>query len=68
MDHQIELGTETLHGGISNNPLYQLAEEHNLIDIDDSKIAQKKIDSLTRLLSPIIFSSKKKGIIKNMII
>jgi hypothetical protein len=40
VEHQIELGTESLHGEISNNPLYQLAEEHQLIDIDDSKIAR----------------------------
>lgn len=39
VEHQIELGAESLHGEISNNPLYQLAEEHHLIDIDDSKIA-----------------------------
>jgi monoamine oxidase len=39
VDHQIELGAESLHGEISNNPLYQLAEEHHLIDVDDSKIA-----------------------------
>ncbi|CAF5040453.1 unnamed protein product [Rotaria magnacalcarata] len=39
LDHQLELGAESLHGEISNNPLYRLAEEHHLIDIDDSKIA-----------------------------
>lgn len=37
MDHQIELGAESLDGEIANNPLYQLAEEHHLVDIDDSK-------------------------------
>ncbi len=37
MEHQIELGAEVLHGKQSNNPLYQLAEEHHLIDIDNSK-------------------------------
>ncbi|CAF1378465.1 unnamed protein product [Rotaria magnacalcarata] len=35
LDHQLELGAESLHGEISNNPLYRLAEEHHLIDIDD---------------------------------
>jgi hypothetical protein len=39
VEHQIELGPESLDGEISNNPLYQLADEHHLIDIDDSKIA-----------------------------
>ncbi|CAF1158250.1 unnamed protein product [Rotaria sordida] len=34
-EHPIELGSESLHGDILNNPLYQLAEEHHLIDIDD---------------------------------
>ncbi len=29
MEHPIELGAEILHG---TNPLYQLAEEHHLID------------------------------------
>jgi len=38
VDHQIELGNESLHGEISNNPLYQLADEHHLIEIDESKI------------------------------
>lgn len=37
VDHPIELGAESLDGEISNNPLYQLAEENHLIDIDDSK-------------------------------
>ncbi len=40
MEHQIELGVEVLHGKQSNNPLYQLAEEHHLIDNDDSKFRQ----------------------------
>ena len=35
-NHAIELGTETLDGEISNNPLYRLADEHHLIDRDDS--------------------------------
>jgi hypothetical protein len=39
VDDPIELGTESLDGEMPNNPLYQLAEEHHLIDIDDSKIA-----------------------------
>ncbi|CAF2351528.1 unnamed protein product [Rotaria sp. Silwood2] len=34
-EHPIELGAESLHGELLNNPLYQLAEEHRLIDIDD---------------------------------
>jgi hypothetical protein len=38
VEHQVELGAELLHGELSNNPLYQLAEEHRLIDIDDSKL------------------------------
>ena len=38
VDHTFELGAECLHGETSNNPLYQLAEEHQLIDIDDRKI------------------------------
>ena len=33
---QIELGAEVLHGQQSNNPLYQLAEEHQLIADGDS--------------------------------
>ncbi len=37
VDHQLELGNESLHGEISNNPLYQLADEHHLIEIDESK-------------------------------
>ena len=38
VQHPVELGAEYLHGDLSNNPLYQLAEEYNLIDINDSKI------------------------------
>jgi hypothetical protein len=38
VEHQIELGAEELRGGESNNPLYQLAEEHHLIDIGDSML------------------------------
>ncbi len=37
MEHQFELGAEVLHGKQSNNPLYQLVEEHHLIDNDHSK-------------------------------
>jgi len=37
VEHQIELGAEVLHGKQSNNPLYQLADEYHLIDIDNSK-------------------------------
>ena len=39
VEHQIELGAESLHGETSKNPLYQLAEENHLLDIDESKIA-----------------------------
>lgn len=38
VDHPLELGVDVLHGESSNNPLYQLAEEHQLIDIDDRKM------------------------------
>jgi hypothetical protein len=38
VEHQIELGAEELRGGESNNPLYELAEEHHLIDIGDSML------------------------------
>jgi thioredoxin reductase len=38
VEHPIELGAESLNGEISNNPLYQLAEQSHLLDIDDSKI------------------------------
>lgn len=34
-DQQIELGCEVLHGEVSNNPLFQLAEEYHLVDVDD---------------------------------
>ncbi|UJR27805.1 hypothetical protein I4U23_009074 [Adineta vaga] len=34
-EHQLELGVESLHGDRTNNPLYQLAEENHLLDIDD---------------------------------
>ncbi len=37
VEHQIELGAEILQGSQSNNPLYQLADEHHLIDHSDSK-------------------------------
>jgi hypothetical protein len=37
VEHHIELGVEVLHGKSSNNPLYQLAEEHLLIDHSDRK-------------------------------
>ncbi len=40
MEHQIELGAEVLYGKQSNNPLYQLAEEYNLIDEDHSQYFQ----------------------------
>ncbi len=43
MGHQIELGNESLHGEISNNPLYQLADEHHLIEIDESKHAHTRL-------------------------
>ncbi|UJR21809.1 hypothetical protein I4U23_024887 [Adineta vaga] len=36
MDQSIELGTELLQGNSTNNPLYQLAEEHHLFDQSDS--------------------------------
>ncbi|CAF1127976.1 unnamed protein product [Adineta steineri] len=37
MEHQIELGTEILQGDQSNNPLYQLADEHHLIDYSNNE-------------------------------
>ena len=38
MEQQIELGAEVLHGKSATNPLYQLAEEHQLIDYNDGKL------------------------------
>lgn len=38
VDHALELGVDVLYGEPSNNPLYQLAQEHQLIDIDDRKM------------------------------
>lgn len=33
----MELGAAEVEGETSNNPLYQLAEDYHLADIDDSK-------------------------------
>ncbi|CAF1286180.1 unnamed protein product [Adineta ricciae] len=35
LEQHVELGVELLHGDQTNNPLYQLAEENHLLDIDD---------------------------------
>ena len=35
----MELGAAELEGEPSNNPLYQLADECHLVDIDDSKLS-----------------------------
>lgn len=34
----MELGAAELEGEPSNNPLYQIADECHLVDIDDSKL------------------------------
>jgi hypothetical protein len=36
-DHVLELGAETLDGEPSNNPLYRLADDYQLAEMDDSK-------------------------------
>ena len=39
-NHVLELGAECLDGEPSNNPLYRLAEEYQLVEMDDSKCMQ----------------------------
>ena len=45
------MGAESLHGETSNNPLYQLAQEHQLLDIDDRKINELLFPPIELFLS-----------------